>query len=148
MTQPFRLQAILDLRQRERDRFAAAVTDARAQHACCLDVQTRVGLARNELMDELRSLNESAGWTVSQVVDRRQHLEQLRYEFEDAARVVADAKTQLSLRMEELLKAEQAFRGLERLAEKHAQAEDLRAAKRSNAEMDDATMSRWCRAEL
>ncbi|WP_010582189.1 flagellar export protein FliJ [Schlesneria paludicola] len=148
MTHPFRLQAILNLRQQERDQLAVAVTVARAELAVCLETQGQIGSARNELMDELRRLNESSGWSVGHVADRQSHLEQLRHEFEAASRTVIEAETQVNLRMVQLLKADQAFRGLERLAEKHAQAELTHSANRMISEMDDAAMSRWRRADV
>ena len=148
MGQPFRFKTIFDLRKQQRELLSGTVAAARARLVRCTGEQTRIAGLRQDLMNELRELNDSACWNIQNVADRQARLADLRQDLAEVDRQVQDAEDSLNMCMTQFMQADQAFRGLERLAEKHAQVERLVVEQQSTAELNEAAMSHWRQADV
>lgn len=114
----FRLQAVLNLRQQQRDLCQLSVANARETHDRCVERLNNLASHRQAVMEDLRRMNDEAQWTTDLVMHHQRHASQLGEAIKLATTAIAEALSQLRSCREQLLAADQAVRALEKLAER------------------------------
>lgn len=114
----FRLQILLNVRQNEREQRQRAVAVVRGQLADAIQTHSEWSTQRAEISDSLRILNNSEEWEANQVRQLQLRAEQLATQLRSVKARIAEAETELANRHQELLRADQSVRALERLAER------------------------------
>ena len=141
-----RMQAILRIRQNERDLQQQSVVAARDCHALLVAEQGRLAKDRVAILKTLRRLNDGEGLDVGQVLNLRRHAEQLVQELAISQANIVKAEADLRSCLAHLVVASQSVRVLERLVERQTAEHEASVAKAAAREFDDVTISNWLRA--
>ena len=134
MSVPFRFDAVLKIRETERDVRRQAFAKEQARESTLLVERDRIADERLRALNELRALQATNVWTAEQVLARQQHAEHLSRELAGAETALSEASGQLTLRRQELLEADIAVKGLEKLSQRHQSAQSK--AEQANDERD------------
>ena len=119
MSVPFRFDTVLRIRETEREVKRQALALGQAREATLRAVRDRIADERLHALDDLRTLQASAGWNAEQAVARQHHAERLARELATADASLNEAAAQSALQRQELLEADTAVKSLEKLADRH-----------------------------
>jgi flagellar export protein FliJ len=133
----FRLQAVLRVRQHERETQRQAVAAARACEAEQTAARDLLVDERADVIRELRQINDGEGWTIGQVIDRRRHAEQLGQLLSQAGLTIVAARSRVASSLQHLIAADQSVKVLERLAERQRIEFQQSQARSEAREFDD-----------
>lgn len=134
----------MKLREHERDLQQQRVAAARIWHAELIAERDELANQRASVLAELRAMNEGTSLSVTQVIHRQRHAEQLGKALVVAETAVVEATSQVKSNLNRLILADQAVRGLELLAERQLAEYQKSQAKIAIQEYDDFAMSQ-CR---
>jgi flagellar biosynthesis chaperone FliJ len=134
MAVPFRFDTVLRVREAERDRCRVTLVQEQQREAALGFERQRVTTERAAVLQDLCALEESAEWSAEQAITRRQHAERLSLELARIGTALADVAAALSRCRSELLEADTAVKGLEKLAGRHAA--DQRRSEQKSADRD------------
>ena len=134
MAVPFRLDAVLRIRESERDACRLALVEAQRIEAELTGAHRRVTADREAVLQELRSMQQQEAWSAERVAAWQQHAEQLStklkaIEYEQMA--VAEL---IARKRQSLIEADTAVKALEKLAGRHAS--EQQRADEASAERD------------
>jgi flagellar export protein FliJ len=146
MSFQFRLQAILRVRQHERDVYQQAAQTARQCHADRITEQANQQEDRTSVLNELRNFNEGHSWDIDQVAERQRHAEQLRQSLVMADVAIAEAKSHLQTCLNRLVAADQAVKVLERLMDRQFAEHQILQAKIAANDFDDMATAAYLSA--
>lgn len=140
----FRLQRVLDLREQvvEARRVALAAALARER-----EVRQHLDALEGEMGRRLQALavREREGVTVAELAPIRRYLEWLGQEREQAQTLLEAARAEVARRREELFRARQEARVLERLRERRLEQHRQDELRSELAQADDLVQSRFQR---
>ena len=119
MSVPFRFDTVLKIRETERDVKRQAFALGQAREMTHRADRDRIADERLRVLDELRTLQATSGWTAEQALARQQHAKQLARELAIAEAALSEAIAQLALQRLELVEADTAVKALEKLADRH-----------------------------
>lgn len=134
MAVPFRFDTVLRVREAERDRCRVVLVQEQQHEAALNAERQRVSTEREQALDDLRQIQERGECSAEQSLTRRQHAERLAHELDRIVFKLEDAAASVSRCRSELLEADTAVKGLEKLAGR--QASDELRAEQSAAERD------------
>lgn len=115
----FRFASILKVRKLEQELQQQSVAQARHHLKQCLDQHRQFAHERQSVLHEIRQLNDSDAWDVDQILVRQSHADRLTEKLAQTDQEVTQAKSELDVRLQLLLTADQAVRAFEKLAERH-----------------------------
>lgn len=134
MSVPFRFDTVLKIRETERDASRQAFAKEQARESTLRVERDCIADERLRALNERRALQATDAWTAEKVLTRQQHAEQLSRELACAETALSEATAQLTLRRQELLEADVAVKGLEKLSQLHQSARSK--AEQANDEQD------------
>lgn len=114
----FTLQALLRIRNQERDLQRQSTADVQVAHDRSVAERDELIFARNQVLKELRGMNEGQAWEATQVLKRQQHAEQLGIAIALADATVSRAAKALQESVGRLIVADQSVRALEQLKDR------------------------------
>lgn len=114
----FTLQSLLRIRQQERDLQRQSTADFRRSHDRYVAERDELIFARNQVLNELRRMNQGPALEATQVLQRHQHAEQLGIAISLADKSVSRAANALEESIGRLIIADQSVRALEQLKDR------------------------------
>lgn len=133
----FRLQSLLTYREHLRDLARAKLAEVLAEDAELVRKKEAALAARGEILDQLQALQQLPRLDVDQMAARRYHAGQLTVE----AVLLQQSRDELAVQVaecrQELVKADQAVKVLEQLAEKQREAEATEQERRESREREE-----------
>ena len=132
------LQAVLKVRQFERDVLQQSVATARQAVSIRLAERDTILIERESVLNELRARNDADIWDLSEVIQRQQHATLLASHLKTAVAGLTEAEDHLSRCLEQLLAADQAVQVIERLFERRVEDYRLSQDRIQMREFDDA----------
>lgn len=138
MAVPFRFDTVLRVRGIERDRCRVALTQAQSREAELSARHDQIIAERLLIQDELRTLEVGGGWTADRALSRRQHCDQLSAELNRIADDLKEAALVVGRCRSELLEADIAVKGLEKLAGRHDSQQQQADQKSADRDRDDS----------
>lgn len=141
MSQAFRFESILNLRHRERDEAAASVDEVRRAIAI---VDSQVDELKQEVaeLDGDRKVALSGSIAVAALMEIQRHqlilLGQIQYLSQQRGKLVQEEER----RQAKLVKAQQALKSMEKLAEKHVDELQQKESKSMQSRLDEWSNTR------
>ncbi len=137
MSVPFRFDTVLRIRETERDVKRQAFALGQARESTLRTERDRIADERLHVLDELRTLQATPGWTAEQALVRQHHARHLARELAIAEAALSEAIAQSALQRLDLLEADTAVKALEKLAERHHSDQTNAGQARDERDRDD-----------
>jgi len=119
MSIPFRFDTVLRLREIERDIRRQAYTQEQAREKILRDDYNRIAAERLHARNEFRTLQAGSTWSAAHAVSYDDYFDRLSRELAEVETMLGEVSVQVTRRREELVEAEIAVKGLQRLSESH-----------------------------
>ena len=116
MSIPFRFDTVLRLREIERDIRRQAYTQEQAREKILRDDYNRIAAERLHARNEFRTLQAGSA---AHAVSYDDYFDRLSRELVEVETMLGEVSVQVTRRREELVEAEIAVKGLQRLSESH-----------------------------
>ena len=118
----FTLQSLLRIRHQERDVHRQSTADVQVTHDRYVAERDELIYARNQVLNELRRMNQGQTLDTTLVLQRHQHAQQLGLAISLANTTVSRAAAALEESIGRLIVADQSVRALEKLKDrKHSE---------------------------
>jgi len=138
MSFQFSLQSVLKTRQSERDELRQAVAILERDHAKVVEQGESLLALRDEVLRELRCMNEGDAWKSDHVASRHRYCEHLGREILQVNAAISVAKKRWNIGLKELIAVDQSVKALERLADRQRAAYRQSSLKQERLEFDDS----------
>jgi flagellar export protein FliJ len=120
MAVPFRFDAVLRVREAEREKCRLALAEELQREAAVTFSRDQLCAEQQAAIDELNALHARGQWSPEQESIRRAYCEQLATRCEQVEEALKETSTAVEARRAELLEAETAVKGLQKLADQHS----------------------------
>ncbi|MHC4874997.1 MAG: flagellar export protein FliJ [Planctomycetota bacterium] len=128
---PFPLEKVLEVRRHTRLERRNALGAAIADEQALLDMRQQIDQQKNDLLDELSNLSQSAALNVEAAARRRYFAGQLEIQLLLIDQQIFEARQAVDTARAALVKADQDVKVLERLREQHITEETYQANRRN-----------------
>jgi len=119
MAVPFRFDAVLRIRETERDKCRMSLAQSQQREAELIAERTRIGEERQAVLDELRLMSDGSGISAERMLARHQHAEHLSVELVQIDEARKEVAATIAQCRAALLEADTAVKALEKLAGRH-----------------------------
>ena len=138
MSFQFSLQSVLKTRQSERDELRQAVAILERDHAKVVEQGESLLALRDEVLRELRCMNDGEAWKSDHVASRHRYCEHLGREILQVNAAISLAKKRWNNGLKELIAVDQSVKALERLADRQRAAYRQSSLKQERLDFDDS----------
>lgn len=138
---PFRLDKVLDYRKHLRLAARNALATALADEQTLLEHQSRIERQKNQQMEELTGFTRSQVVNVEAAARRRYFTGQLDIQLLIVGEQLGQARQIVERQRQQLVKADQEVKSLERLREKHFEEEAANQQRRTEIELGEQWQS-------
>jgi flagellar export protein FliJ len=137
MSIPFRFDTVLRLREIERDIRRQAYTQEQAREKILRDDYNRIAAERLHARNEFRTLQAGSTWSATHAVSYDDYFDRLSRELVEVETMLGEVSVQVTRRREELVEAEIAVKGLQRLSESHQRTQKTDEQAEDERDRDD-----------
>lgn len=137
MAVPFRLDAVLRIRESERDVCRLSLAEAQRTEAALIVAHQQVTSDRESALQELRTMQQQEAWSADRVAAWQQHAELLSTKLKAIECEQATIAELITCKRQSLIEADTAVKALEKLAGRHATEQQRADEASAERERDD-----------